>query len=203
VLAVVVVNQYGNGVAAQLGELRPVVLATVDLRAGKAIRAGDAIDALEVRRIPLRFAASDALASAEEVIGQVPAERIPAGSYVLASQLLARVPDRERPKNVGRGRSAVDIAITGGGALLAGAGDREGAKVDAVVTSERRASGRGRTYVAARGVSLLAFVEGSGGGADGLPGPPQWTATLALTRPQALELIQAESFARQIRLLPR
>jgi hypothetical protein len=36
------------------------------------------------------------------------------------------------------------------------------------------------------------------------PGPSGgWAATLALTRRQALELIEAESFARAIRLLPR
>ena len=31
--------------------------------------------------------------------------------------------------------------------------------------------------------------------------PGAWTATLALTRPQALRLIQAENFARQVRLI--
>ena len=35
------------------------------------------------------------------------------------------------------------------------------------------------------------------------PGSATWTATLALRRPQALRLIQAENFARQVRLIPR
>ena len=55
---------------------------------------------------------------------------------------------------------------------------------------------RGRTYVAATGVRVLAL--------SGPPGPGEgWSATLALTRSQALELIGAEGGAREIRLLPR
>ena len=147
--------------------------------------------------------APDALVAPEEAIGRVPVAPIPAGSYVVASQLQVRQPERERRPDLGRGRSPVDIAVTGGGALLAAGGRLEGSKVDAVVTSERGVSGRGETVVAAEGVRLIALVEGAGGSSEGLPGPPQWTATLALSRREALRLIQAESFARQIRLLPR
>jgi len=53
-------------------------------------------------------------------------------------------------------------------------------------------------------VRLLALAALGDGGATELPGPgiDAWTATLALTRDQALRLIQAENFARQIRLIP-
>jgi hypothetical protein len=34
-----------------------------------------------------------------------------------------------------------------------------------------------------------------------MPGAEAWTATLALTRSQALQLIQAESYARGVRLI--
>ena len=202
-LAAVIVSRYGEGVASQLGALRPVVVAASDLRAGRPIRARDAAESLELRRVPERFVAPDALLTPEEAVGQVPAARIPAGSYLVASQLRVRTPERRPGPNVGRGRTPVDIAVTGGGALLASGGRIEGSKVDAVVTTERGASGRGRTTVAAENIRLLGLIEGSGGSADELPGPPQWTATLALTRQEALRLIQAESFARQIRLLPR
>ena len=202
-LAALIVSRYGDGLAAQLGPLRPVVVASADLRGGRAIRPRDVASSLEQRRIPERFVAPDALVAPEEAIGRVPAAPIPAGSYVVASQLQVRQPERERRPDLGRGRSPVDIAVTGGGALLAAGGRLEGSKVDAVVTSERGVSGRGETVVAAEGVRLIALVEGAGGSSEGLPGPPQWTATLALTRREALRLIQAESFARQIRLLPR
>jgi hypothetical protein len=56
--------------------------------------------------------------------------------------------------------------------------------------------------VAAEEVQLLALRE-RGGSADPLaaPGPAVWIATLALSRTQALRLINAEAFARSIRLL--
>ena len=203
VLAVMIVSRYGDGIATQLGELRPVVVASADLRAGRAIRPRDAASSLELRRIPERFAAPDALLTLEEAIGQVPAAPIPAGSYVVASQLRVRATERDRRPDLGRGRSPVDIAVTGGAALLAGGGRIEGSTVDVLVTSERGVSGRGQTVVAAEGVRLIALVEGAGPNAGGLPGAAQWTATLALSRGEALKLIQAESFARQIRLLPR
>jgi hypothetical protein len=66
-----------------------------------------------------------------------------------------------------------------------------------VVTSEPRGAGPGRTSVAAAGVPLIGL-----GPAEG-PGPAaNASAILGLTRAQALRLISAESFARQIRLLP-
>jgi Flp pilus assembly protein CpaB len=78
--------------------------------------------------------------------------------------------------------------------------------VDVIVTTEPNAGGGpGRTYVAAEEVKLLALRRGGARGGDE-PAPTfgaGWTATLALTRPQAVKLIQAESFARQVRLIPR
>jgi hypothetical protein len=100
----------------------------------------------------------------------------------------------------------VEIAVTGAEALGAVGGSPEGSSVDVVVTTEPGPGGKGRTYVAAVGVELLALREGGGGlGADesGLGAGGDWSATLALTRAQSLELIQAENFARQVRLLPR
>lgn len=66
------------------------------------------------------------------------------------------------------------------------------------MTTESSGSGAGRTYVAAPAVPLL----GLGPGTEGVEGESA-TATLALTRSQALRLIQAESFARRITLIPR
>jgi len=75
-----------------------------------------------------------------------------------------------------------------------------------IVTSEPGpGGGAGRTYVAVRSVGLL-DLRPSGGeaGSDDLltnPSSESWIATLALTRAQALRLIQAESFARSVRLI--
>ena len=67
-----------------------------------------------------------------------------------------------------------------------------------VVTTEPSGAGAGRTYVAAAAVPLLALGPGAEAGAEGAA-----NATLALTRPQALRLIAAESFARKLTLLAR
>ena len=128
---------------------------------------------------------------------------IAAGGYVTAEDLR-----RPRKRNGGGDAlppklSPVEIQVTGAGPLAAEAGTSELA-VDVVVTTEPGPGGDGRTYVAASSVPLLGLAQAGGSadaaalGADAL----SHTATLALTREQALELIDAESFARQLRLIP-
>jgi hypothetical protein len=96
------------------------------------------------------------------------------------------------------GRQPVEIAVTGAEPLLT-AGSARRRAVDVVVTTDDAAGG-GRTYVAAEGVRLLGLRasedESLGGGVAGLT-----LATLALRRAQALRLIRAQSFAREVRLI--
>ena len=92
----------------------------------------------------------------------------------------------------------MEIAVSGAGALSLGGAEPVGGRVDVVVTAEPTGSEAGRTYVAAAAVPLLGLgPPAEGSGAEGLA-----TATLGLTRPQALRLIAAESFARRITILP-
>jgi len=72
------------------------------------------------------------------------------------------------------------------------------AAVDVIVTSEPRGAGPGRTYIAAAAVPLIAL----GPGPEGPGSASSASAILGLSRPQALRLIAAENFARQVRLLP-
>ena len=159
-----------------------------------------------IDRVPARFVPPDALGVRDAATGMVPAARIPAGSYVLAGQLLdpAHAGRHDPPAGLDRGEEPVQIAVTGAEALATGGRSPEGMLVDVIVTSEPGpGGGAGRTYVAASGVRLLGLAE-SGGDVSGGAGPVSsgaWRATLGLTRPQALRLIQAESFARQIRLI--
>ena len=163
---------------------------------------------LEVRRVPARFVPPGSLASVKQAVGQAPTATIPAGGYVLAAQLGPPGAGR-RPSagpRLGRGRSPVELAVTGAAALAASGDDVAGRPVDVVVTTEPRgASAVGRTYVAAARVRLLALQQSSnadtGASAGSAIGAGGWSATLALTRPQALKLIEAESFARAIRLI--
>jgi Flp pilus assembly protein CpaB len=198
VLAAGIADGYGSSVARGYGPLRSVVIVARELEAGKPLLPAEVSDALELRRVPARFAPPGALAAAEDALGLVPVASVPAGSYLLATQL--RPPGRSdsaRPA-LGPERHPVEIGVTGAEALLSSGAAARGAKVDVVVTTEPSGSGPGRTYVAATGVPLLAL----GPGADG-PGPGgSSAATLGLTRAQALSLIAAESFARKLTLLP-
>jgi pilus assembly protein CpaB len=196
VAAAAVADGYGRSVVRGYGELRPVVVASGDLRAGEEIDPATMAEKLEVRRVPVRFAPAAALAAPEEALGLVPVAAVPAGSYLLAAQL--RSP-RLSPRGaiLGRGRRPVEIAVSGAGALAAFGAQPVGSEVDVVVTTEPSGSGSGRTYVAAPAVPLLALGPGGEGG------PGEATVTLGLTRSQALRLIAAESFARRVTVIPR
>jgi len=196
--AAAIVEGYGSRALRGYGPLRPVVVAEAGLARGQRIGPRELGAALGVRRVPARFVPPGALALPAEALGLVARAALPAGAYLLASQLGApRRAARSRPR-VGRGRRPVEIAVSGAGALLAAGAAPAGAKVDVVVTAEPSGPGPGRTFVAAPRVPLLALrpsAEGPGSGATA-------AATLGLTKRQALRLIAAESFARRVTLLP-
>ena len=206
-VAAAMASGYRSDVASQLGPLRSVVVAGRALPARTRLSPAAVRGSLEVRRVPARFVPPGALASPAQAIGQAPAAPISAGGYVLAPQL--RPPGERAARggasHVGPGRSPVEIAVSGAEALTAPGGEEIGGRVDVVVTTEPRgAAAVGRTYVAAAGVRLLSLrqtssssttASGAGIGSGG------WAATLALRRAQALKLIEAESFAREVRLI--
>lgn len=197
-LAAAIADGYGSSVAQGYGPLRSVVVAARGLPADKPLGPEEISKTLELRRVPARFAPSGALESPEDALGLVPVAAIPPGSYLLAAQLRPPRSHRPAPTALGNRRRPVEINVSGAEALLAAGATPRGAKVDVVVTTEPSGAGAGRTYVAAAGVPLLAL----GPGADG-PGPGGASAaTLGLTKPQALRLIAAESFARKLTLLP-
>lgn len=190
--AAAIADGYGESVARGYGELRPVVVAATDLPAGTPVDP----DALELRRVPVRFAPPGALGSPGEAIGMEATARVPAGSYLLAGQLRPPRDPGELGGSLGGGRRPVEIAVSGADALLVTGGQPVGSAVDVVVTTEPSGAGGGRTYVAARSVPLLALGPGEEDGAGTA------AATLGLTRGQALELIDAQSFARRVTILP-
>jgi Flp pilus assembly protein CpaB len=195
-LAAAVAGRYRSRVESQYGELRPVVVATTELPAGDAIGAGEAARSLAVRRVPARFVPPGALRQPGDALGRAPGAAIPAGSYVLGTQLV--VPELTQPAvpGLGRGKRPVEVSVTGAEALLVGGASPEGSLVDVVVSQQAGLGNQARTYVAASGVELLA-LKGPGGPGEG------WSATLALTQRQALDLIGAEAATREIHLLPR
>lgn len=192
-----IADGYGNSVARGYGALRPVVVAAVQLRAGKVLAPTVAEKDLEVRQVPARFVPAGALRDPAEALGLAPAAAIPSGAYLLAAQLRPPRTDAPGPR-LAAGRRPVQIAVSGAEALAVGGGSPLGARVDVVVTTEPGDGGTGHTYVAAAGVPLLGLGASPEEGATGTA-----EATLGLTRPQALRLIAAESFARQVTVMPR
>ncbi len=192
-----IADGYGRSVARGYGALRPVVVAGATLPAGRPVAPDRARKDLEVRRVPARFVPTGALRDPGEALGLVPAAAIPAGAYLLAAQLRPPRPAQPGP-HLASGRRPVQIAVGGVAALAVGGEDPVGSRVDVVVTTEPPDGGAGRTYVAAAGVPLLALAAGPAGDAVGTA-----EATLGLTRSQALRLIAAESFARQVTVMPR
>jgi pilus assembly protein CpaB len=192
-----IADGYGESVARGYGALRPVVVAAAQLPAGKALLPTVAETDLEVRQVPARFVPAGALRDPAEALGLVPAAAIPNGAYLLADQL--RPPRTGAPgPRLADGRRPVQIAVSGAEALAVGGGSPVGSRVDVVVTTEPRDGGIGHTYVAATGVPLLGLGASPEGDATGTS-----EATLGLTRSQALRLIAAESFARQVTVMPR
>jgi Flp pilus assembly protein CpaB len=196
ILAATLAGRYRSSVTAQYGALRPVLVAAAELPAGQPIGPAEVRGALEVRRVPAAFVPPGALTHPRDALGQAPGAPIPAGSYVIGAQLAPPAAEAPAAPGMGRGRQPVQLVVTGAEALLVGGASPEGSRVDVVVSQQGGLGRRAHTYVAASGARLLALAQPTGPGEG-------WSATLALTRDEALDLIGAETAGRQVRLLPR
>jgi pilus assembly protein CpaB len=200
-LAASQVRQREQSVEARVGPLVPVLVAARDLPANARIRRAS----LALRRVPADFAPPDALRGAAGVAGARTAAAVPAGGYLTAGHLQAAGGDRPRGTILRRGERAVEVAVTGGGAL---AGAAPGARVDAIVSTEE-GEGEGRTFVALEDVELLGVRAGGeaaaspAGEMEGAARTATILATLRVTLRQAVYLAAAENFSREIRLLVR
>lgn len=190
-LAITLVGGYSSSVADSYGELRRAVVLTRSLVPGQLISPGVAEGSFEIRQVPARFLPAASIADPTQAIGLETIAPIPAGSYLTGPAL--RPPGSDRPKRpaVGRGRHAVELSVAGAGALT-GSG-----RVDVLVTTDDDRGG-GRTLMAARKVPLISI--GRSGQSDFGPGLTE--VTLGLTREQAIRLVDAQTFARRITVLP-
>lgn len=181
-----------------LGPLIPVLVARADLPAGTRLSAAR----LAVRRVPARYAPADAVGGIAEAAGARTAVPLTGGGYVTVGAL-AR--DGEGPAS---GRSAVGPGERVAEVLAAGSAElvRPGGRVDVLVTREGAAEGTGETTLALEDVEVLAAAPAteSAGAADATTTPgARVTASLRVTLRQAVYLAAAQSFAREVRLLPR
>jgi pilus assembly protein CpaB len=75
-----------------------------------------------------------------------------------------------------------------------------GGRVDVLVTRDDRPGAPGRTLLALEDVEVLAAADAPAAGGEG---PARVSASLRVTLRQAVYLAAAQSFARELRLLPR
>ena len=172
----------------RLGPTLPVVVARQPLEAGARI----APKQLAIRHVPARFAPQGAFAAPAELAGRRVAASVPAGSDVTAAALAdPAAPAVGAP--VGKGERVAEV-------LAAAPPDAvvPGARVDVLVTREPRPGSPGGTDLALEDVEVLAAAPAAAG-----DGPPQVSASLRVTLRQAVYLAAAQSFARELRLLPR
>ncbi|HWI21251.1 MAG TPA: SAF domain-containing protein [Baekduia sp.] len=164
--------------------LKPLVDVTV---AREEIKAGSRIQAsmLTTRRVPSRYAPAVGVDAPAALIGGLAAVVIPAGSDVT----LAQIRDDDAGPALRSGERIVDVVAAGSARLVVA-----GAHVDVLVTRER-------------GGTALALQDAEVVSARGLPAedgsPARLIAGLRVTVRQAVYLTAAQSFAREIRLLPR
>jgi pilus assembly protein CpaB len=187
-------------VEGRIGVLVPVVVAARDIEPGTELSRAD----LRLSRVPQRFAPPDAPTTPEQAVGLSTAGPVAAGSPITAGVVGTTV-GGDDPGALRRGERAVEIAVAGGSALIETA--VPGARVDILVSTDP-GDGPGSSFVALEDVELLALAPGSpaDGSLDADPAAGTATsavATLRATLRQAVYLTAAQSYAREIRLLPR
>jgi pilus assembly protein CpaB len=196
-------SEVGNRVSeveGRIGVSVPVVVAARDIEPGTELSRAD----LRLSRVPQRFAPPDAPTSPDQAVGLHTAGPVAAGSPITAGVVGTTV-SGEDPGALRRGERAVEITVAGGASLIETA--VPGARVDILVSTDP-GDGPGSSFVALEDVELLALAPGSSAeaplDADLSAGAATTAvATLRATLRQAVYLTAAQSYAREIRLLPR
>ena len=169
----------------QLGPAVRVVVARVDLGAGRKVRAAD----LALREVPARYAPVGAAELPEMLVGRRLAAAVPRGGFLGAGQIETAV--TTPGPQVRRGERAADVVAVGAASLVV-----PGVRVDVLVTRDG-----GGTQLALQDVEVLAAAPAPDAAA-GRPGE-RVQATLRVRLQEAVFLAAAQSFAREVRLLPR
>ncbi len=188
--------RYRGGVEQSYGPTRTVVTVERELVAGKALDADDLRRQLGRREVPERFIPPDAIVSPGQMEGARPVASVPAGSYLLVSHLRAPAAAGRLPSRL----SPIEVRVAAAGGLTRSRRPGAWAEVDVIAAREPGVGQEGRVVVLARAVPLLELRRSAAAGARQGGG---WVATLGLDRSQALRVIEAENFSRELRLLPR
>jgi len=173
----------------RLGPAVPVVVARADLPAGRLVRISD----LAIRHVPARYAPAAAFADPAQAAGLRTKAEIVHGTDLLPA-LLA---DGESADGASLrpGERVADLVAAGPPKLVT-----PGGRVDVLVTRQGRDGESGSTSLALEDVEVLSAVPA---GDDGESGARKVAVSLRVTVRQAVYLAAAQSFAREIRVLPR
>ncbi len=177
----------------RIGPLVPVLVTRTAQPAGRRLAAAG----LALRELPARFAPAGALADPADAVGLVAAASLPAGAVLGPGA----VRDPETAAGPAAGvRPGERVATVVAQAPRAGVA--AGGRVDVLVTREGRSGTGGRTELALQDVEVLGARAAAAGSGDAAPGR-RVEADLRVTLRQAVFLAAAQSFAREVRLLPR
>lgn len=196
------VSRREHALAQRIGPLETVVVARTNVPQGARLTT----KALAVRRIPARFVAPGTFAAPGEVAGARTATAVPAGTFLTDAHLAredvggtAGAGGAGAGPPIRPGERVAEVVATGSAQLIA-----PGGRVDVLVTREVSGGGPGRTTLALEDVEVLqasaAPASDSGSAADK---GARVVASLRVTPRQAVFLAAAQSFAREVRLLPR
>lgn len=173
----------------RLGPAVPVVVARADLPAGRVVRASD----LAVRHVPARYAPAAAFAEPAQAAGLRTAAEVVHGTDLLPALLVDG--DASDATALRRGERVADLVAAGPPKLV-----QPGGHVDVLVTRAGRDGQTGSTRLALEDVEVLAA---SPADSDSDSGARKVAVSLRVTVRQAVYLAAAQSFAREIRVLPR
>jgi pilus assembly protein CpaB len=176
-----------------VGPTVPVVVARTAIAAGAPLDAGR----LAIRHVPARFAPSAAYGTASALAGTRAAVALTAGEDVTPSAVDDGTSAPGPP--VRPGERVADLVARGSAQLI-----RAGGRVDVLVTRER-GDGSGATSVALEDAEVLAAraAPAAGDTAHDASAGETVAVSLRVTVRQAVYLAAAQSFARELRLLPR
>ena len=174
-----------------LGPSVGVVVARGDLPAGTRLRR----EALAVRTVPERYAPRGAVADPAALVGLRLGADVADGQELLPALVGSSGATAAPGPAIGAGERVAEVV-----AAAPAGGLQPGGRVDVLVTRDDRPGAPGRTVLALEDVGVLAVSAAPAAQEDGTA---RVAASLRVTLRQAVYLAAAQSFARELRLLPR
>jgi pilus assembly protein CpaB len=173
----------------RLGPAVPVVVARGDLAAGRVVRASD----LAIRHVPARYAPAASFADPGEAVGLRTIAAVVHGTDLVPGLLADG--DGGGTAALRPGERVAELVAAGPPKLI-----QPGGRVDVLVTRAASDGTSGSTTLALSGAEVLAAAPAN---PDGDSGDERVALSLRVTVRQAVYLAAAQSFAHEIRVLPR